>query len=177
MASVGSEFYLLTLLLQTTKGYSPFEAGAAFLPMAAMVTAGNTVAGRAVRRIGPDGVLAGGFAIATAGLLWLALGLAGSSYAADLLPGLLISGLGHGVVYTGMFIIGTRDVPPEHQGTAGALLTTSQYLAGALTVAVLTLALGPSPDDARFRVAFLLTAGAAAAGTLLAAARRREGNR
>jgi hypothetical protein len=72
-----------------------------------------------------------------------------------------------------MFIIGTHDVPPEHQGTAGALLTTSQYLAGALTVAVLTLALGPSPDDARFRVAFLLTTGAAAAGMLLAAARGR----
>ncbi|GLY82509.1 MFS transporter [Actinoallomurus iriomotensis] len=176
MASVGSEFYLLTLLLQTTKGYSPFEAGAAFLPMAAMVTLGNTAAGRAVRRIGADGVLVGGFAIATAGLLWLSLGLSGPSYAADLLPGLLISGFGHGVIYTGMFIIGTHDVSPEHQGTAGALLTTSQYLAGALTVAVLTLALGPSPDDTRFRVAFLLTTTAAAAGTVLAAARRRRGS-
>ncbi|GLY74298.1 MFS transporter [Actinoallomurus iriomotensis] len=176
MASVGSEFYLLTLLLQTTKGYSPFEAGAAFLPMAAMVTLGNTAAGRAVRRIGADGVLVGGFAIATTGLLWLSLGLSGPSYAADLLPGLLISGFGHGVIYTGMFIIGTHDVSPEHQGTAGALLTTSQYLAGALTVAVLTLALGPSPDDTRFRVAFLLTTAAAAAGTVLAAAIRRRGS-
>jgi EmrB/QacA subfamily drug resistance transporter len=175
MASVGSEFYLLTLLLQSLKGYTPFQAGLAFVPLAAMVTMGNAAAGRAVRRIGPAGVLVGGFAIATAGLLWLSLTLHGSSYVADLLPGLLISGFGHGIIYTSMFIIGTRDVPSGRQGTAGALLTTSQYLAGALTVAVLTLALGPSPDHAHFRVAFLLTTAAAAAGLVLAASRRRTG--
>jgi MFS family permease len=175
MASVGSEFYLLTLLLQSLKAYTPFETGLAFVPLAVMVTVGNTAAGRAVRRIGPAGVLVGGFAIATAGLLWLSLTLHGSSYVVDLLPGLVISGFGHGIIYTSMFIIGTHDVPSAHQGTAGALLTTSQYLAGALTVAVLTLALGPSPDNARFRVAFLLTTAAAAAGLGLAASRRRTG--
>ena len=173
MASVGSEFYLLTLLLQSRKGYSPVEAGLAFVPLAVMVTAGNTAAGRTVRRLGPARVLTGGFALAAVGLLWLSLALGGSSYAADLLPGLLLSGFGHGVIYTSMFIIGTHDVPAEHQGTAGALLTTSQYLAGALTVAVLTLALGPSPDDGRFRIAFFITAAAAAAGLVLAAVRRR----
>jgi MFS family permease len=168
MASVGSEFYLLTLLLQSVKGYTPLQAGLAFVPLAVMVTAGNTVAGRAVRRVGPGGVLAGGFAIATAGLLWLSLALHGTSYSADLLPGLIVSGFGHGIIYTSMFIIGTHDVPSAHQGTAGALLTTSQYLSGALTVAVLTLALGPSPDYAGFRAAFLLTTAAAAAGFLVA---------
>ncbi len=173
MASVGSEFYLLTLLLQAMKHYTPFEAGLAFVPLAVMVTAGNTAAGRAVGRFGPATVLAGGFAIATAGLLWLSLALQGGSYAADLLPGLLLSGFGHGIVYTSMFIIGTQDVPSGQQGTAGALLTTSQYLSGAITVAVLTLALGPSPHYTGFRVAFLLTTAAAAAGFVLAAARRR----
>ncbi|HEX4249070.1 MAG TPA: MFS transporter [Pseudonocardia sp.] len=173
MASVGSEFYLLTLLLQAVKGYSPLAAGVAFLPLALLVTAGSTTAGRAVRRFAPATVLAAGFALATVGLLWLALALHGDSYPADLIPGLLISGFGHGLIYTSMFVLGTRDVPAEHQGTAGALLTTSQYLSGALTIAVLTLALGPNPDLTGARTAFLITTAAAALGTLLAATQSR----
>jgi EmrB/QacA subfamily drug resistance transporter len=174
MASVGSEFYLVTLLLQSLKGYSPLRAGLAFFPLALMVTAGSTTAGRAVRRLSPVTVLLGGFTTAVVGLLWLSLTLHGDSYPVDLLPGLVISGFGHGVIYTSMFIIGTSDVPPEHQGTAGALLTTSQYLSGALTLAVLTLALGLTPDDGNFRTAFLITTAAAVFGMVLAASLRRR---
>jgi sugar phosphate permease len=167
MASVGSEFYLVTLLLQAGKGYGPLRAGLAFLPLAALVTAGGATAGRAVRVVPARAVLTGGFAIAAVGLGWLVLTLGGDSYAADLLPGLLISGFGHGVIYTSMFIIGTRDVPAEHQGAAGSLLTTSQYLSGAVTVVVLTLVL----DGHGFRWAFAVTALAALAGVVLALAR------
>jgi len=169
-----SEFYLLTLLLQSAKGYRPLAAGLAFLPLAILVTAGSTTAGRAVRHLGPATVLIGGFGIATAGLLWLSITLDGDSYAVDLLPGLLLSGFGHGAIYTSMFIIGTRDVPSAHQGTAGGLLTTSQYLSGAVTVAVLTIALGAVPDPTRFRTAFLITTAAAGAGLVLTAARHRR---
>lgn len=179
MASVGSEFYLLTLLLQSVKGYTPLQAGAAFLPLALMVTVGSTTAGRAVRRFSPATVLISGFGIATVGLVWLSLSLQGDSYALDLLAGLLLSGFGHGMIYTSMFIIGTHDVPAEHQATAGALLTTSQYLSGALTIAVLTLMLGSSPGNAAFRTAFLVITAAAALGAGLIASRRSrvEGSR
>jgi MFS family permease len=174
MASVGSEFFLLTLLLQVIKAYTPLQAGLAFLPLALMVTAGSTTAGRIVRQLSPATVLAGGFTIAAVGLLLLTFTLSGDSYSTTLLPGLLLSGFGHGAIYTSMFIIGTHDVPSAHQGTAGALLTTSQYLSGALTLAILTLALGPSPDNARFQIAFLITTVAAAAGLGLIAAQRRR---
>jgi MFS family permease len=167
MASVGSEFYLLTLLLQDMRGYHALAAGLAFVPLAVLVTIGNVAADRLVRRFPPASVLAGGFALATAGLLWLSLALSGDSYATHLLPGLLLSGLGHGVIYPSMFIIGTQDVPAAHQGTAGALLTTSQYLSAAITVAILTLVLGPAPDHAAFRAAFLITTAAAATGFAL----------
>jgi MFS family permease len=173
MASVGSEFYLLTLLLQSMKAYTPLEAGIAFLPLALMVTVGSTTAGRAVRRFDPATVLATGFALAILGLLWISLTLHEDSYVVALLPGLVLSGFGHGAIYTSMFIIGTHDVPAANQGTAGALLTTSQYLAGAVTVAVLTLALGTSPDYGSFRTAFLLTTAAAAGGLGVALFRRR----
>jgi MFS family permease len=171
MASVGSEFYVLTLLLQSQKGYTPLQAGLAFLPLAVLVTAGNAAADRTVRRFGPSLVLLAGFMIATLGLLWLAVTLNGTSYAGSLLPGLLLSGFGHGVIYTCMFIIGTHDVEAAQQGTAGALLTTSQYLAGALTIAVLTLVLTDTPGPAEFRCAFLLTAAAALGGAAVAVLR------
>jgi MFS family permease len=163
MAGVGSEFYLVTLLLQDNRGYGPLRAGLAFLPLAAMVTAGNSAAGRAVRRWSAPVVLAAGFLLAALGLAGLVVAQAQPGYAV-LLPGLLLSGFGHGVIYTAMFIIGTRDVPAGHQGVAGSLLTTSQYVSGAVTVAVLTLVL----DRAGFAAAFGVTAGAALAGAVLA---------
>lgn len=166
MASVGSEFYVLTLLLQTAKHYSPLRAGLAFLPLAAMVTVGSTATGRAVRRISPATALTTGFLIALAGLIWLSVTVGGNAYVADLLPGLLLSGFGHGVIYTATFIIGSRDVPAVHHGTAGALLTTAQYLSGALTLAGLTLILGPSRSYPGFTTAFVLLAAAAGAGVL-----------
>lgn len=174
MASVGSEFYLVTLLLQSAKDYTPLQAGLAFVPLAVMVTCGNMAAGRTLRKLAAPTVLIGGFAIAAVGLVWLSLTLHGDSYLVDLLPGLVISGFGHGAIYTSMFAIGTQHVPSEHQGTAGALLTTSQYLSGAITVAILTIVIGPSPDNDSFRTAFLITAWAAVAGSALAAAQHRR---
>ena len=142
-----------------------------------MITAGSLAAGRAGRKLTAATVLACGFTLAAIGLAWLALTLPGGSYPRDVLPGLVISGFGHGMIYTSMFILGTRDVPPEHQGSAGALLATSQYLAGAVTVAVLTLALGAERSTGGFRVAFLITAATAAAGVALASASGRAGSR
>jgi MFS family permease len=170
MASAGSEFYLVTLLLQERQGYPPLRAGLAFLPLALMVTAGSMTAGRASRRLTAAAVLACGFTLAAIGLGWLALALPGGSYLLDLLPGLVISGFGHGLIYTSMFILGTRDVPAGHQGSAGALLTTSQYLSGAVMVAVLTLVLGAGRGTGSFQAAFLLTAVTAGAGLIVAVA-------
>lgn len=170
MASVGSEFYLVTLLLQAARDYPALRAGVAFLPLAVTVTLGSMAAGRAMRQVDPTAVLVAGFTIAAFGLGWLALAAGGRSYLAHLLPGLVISGLGHGIIYPSMFVLGTRQVPAEHQGTAGALLTTSQYLSAAVTVAVLTIVLGRSPDNGGFPIAFLLTAAAAVAGAGLTAA-------
>jgi MFS family permease len=172
MASVGSEFYVLTLLLQTVKHYSPLRAGLAFLPLAIMVTAGSTATGRAVRKVTPPAALTAGFLIALAGLAWLSVTLRGNAYLADMLPGLLLSGFGHGVIYTATFIIGSRDVPAAHQGTAGALLTTAQYLSGAFTLAVLTLMLGQMQGYPGFTSAFVLLAAAAGAGALLGIGRK-----
>ncbi|HEY8373456.1 MAG TPA: MFS transporter [Pseudonocardiaceae bacterium] len=168
MASVGNEFFVVTLLLQQDRGYSPLQAGLAFLPLALAITAGNTVAGRLAGPLGVRKTLTLAFAIDALGLLLLALQIHGDGYLVHLLPGLLISGLGHGMTFTSMFIAGTADIDDHNQGVGSALMTTAQYISGALGVAVLVLVLGPNPDDQRFFWAFITTAAAAAAGVLLA---------
>ncbi|WP_433077420.1 MFS transporter [Dactylosporangium sp. CA-052675] len=163
MASVGSEFYVVTLMLQDRDGFAPLEAGLAFLPLAALVTVGSSLTARLVRRFGAARTLGGGFAVAAASLAWLALA-AGAGYPGGVLPGLLVSGAAHGVVYTAMFVLGARDVPAERQSSAGATMTTAQYLAGAVAVALLTLPL----RTGAYAIAFWLTAAAAVAGALVA---------
>jgi predicted MFS family arabinose efflux permease len=167
MASVGNEFFVVTLLLQQDRGYGPLAAGLAFLPLAIMITVGNALAGRMVGPLGVRRTLTLAFAIDAVGLLLLALQINGDGYVLNLLPGLLISGLGHGITYTSMFIAGTQDLRDDEQGIGGALMTTSQYLAGALGVAVLVLVLGTTPGKAEFGWAFATTATAAALGAVL----------
>lgn len=168
MASVGNEFFVVTLLLQQDRGYGPLAAGLAFLPLAVMITVGNAVAGRIVGPLGVRRTLTLAFVIDAVGLLLLALQINGDGYVLNLLPGLLISGLGHGITYTSMFIAGTQDLHDDDQGIGGALMTTSQYLAGALGIAVLVLVLGAAPGKAEFGWAFVATAVAAALGGVLA---------
>jgi len=174
MASVGSAYYLLTLLLQDQWGYTALRAGLAFLPLAVLVTLGSACAPTLIRRLGPVPVLAVGFGCAAAGLGWIAVTLNSQSYPI-LLAGLLVSGLGNGMVFTAMFDLGTRDVPAAQHGTAGGILVTAQYLASTLALTLAALLLGPIPTPTTFQHAFLACTAAAAAGAglLLTPHRRR----
>lgn len=168
MASVGNQFFVVTLQLQQLLHYGPIAAGLAFLPMAAAITVANSVAGKVVGKIGVRSSLALAFAINVVGLLLLAFQTHGESYVWNLLPGLLITGFGHGLTYVSMFIAGTHDIEDRNQGVGSAMMTTSQYMSGALGIAVLTLVLGPGPNEGAFTWAFVTTAIAAALGVLLA---------
>ncbi|WP_329107634.1 MFS transporter [Micromonospora sp. NBC_01699] len=167
MASVGNQFFVLTLLLQQLRGYGPIAAGMAFLPMAVAIAVANSVAARIVAALGVRLALTLAFVGNAAGLLLLAIQVQGDNYVLHLLPGLLITGFAHGVTYVSMFIAGTADVEDRNQGVGSALMTTAQYMAGALGIAVLVLVLGTDPDAGSFGAAFVATALAAAAGAVL----------
>jgi hypothetical protein len=107
------------------------------------------------------------FLVDAAGLLLLAFQTTGTGYVSHLLPGLLITGFGHGVTYVAMFIAGTADVDDRNQGVGGAMMTTAQYMSGALGVAVLVLVLGPRPDQGSFGWAFATTAAVAVVGAVV----------
>jgi MFS family permease len=169
MTSAGSEFYLITLLMQSARGYSALAAGLGFVPLAAAITGGNALAGRAMRTTPATTVLWMSFLVLALGLVLLVIPSGNGSYSTDLLPGLVVSGLGHGGTYTAMFVVGTRDVGAGEQGAAGGLLTTSQYLAGSVAVAVFTLVLGRTPGGADFDWAFSCAAVAALLGAAVCA--------
>jgi EmrB/QacA subfamily drug resistance transporter len=168
MASVGNQFFVVTLLLQQIRDYDPIAAGLAFLPMAVAIAAANGIAGKIIGVLGVRAALTLAFTVDALGLFLLAFQAHGDSYLVSMLPGLLITGVSHGVTYISMFDAGTRDVADENQGVATAMMTTAQYMAGALGVAVLVLVLGTDPDEGRFALAFVTTGIAATLGAALA---------
>lgn len=170
MASVGAEFYVITLVLQNRYGYSPLRAGLGFLPLALCIVAGNMLAGRFITRVGSVRLLAVAFVLDAAGLALLAASADGTGYATRMLPGIVVSGIGHGLTYTSMFVTGTGGLRDEDQGTAGAVLTTSQYMSAAASLAILVLVMGSPSAAGTYRDAFATTAAFAAAGAVLAAA-------
>lgn len=168
MSSVGTEFFIVTLFLQDQRGFSPLTAGIAFLPLAALVTVGNIWAGRLLNTWTAPRVLLLGFGISAAGLLLLASMLNIESFWIGLLPGFLISGLGHGMVFTSVFVLGNTGVPGELSGAAGAVLTSAQYVSNGVGIAILTILVTHIAGTAGFAWAFSFNTAVALAGIVLA---------
>jgi MFS family permease len=161
-------------------GYSPLQTGVALVPITLVVVAVAAVIPKALPRVGVR------TALIIAGLL-LAGGMAlqarlpvDGSYAADVLPAILLTAAGLGSGFVSSTIAATSGVPERQQGLASGLLNTSQQVGGAVGLAVLaTLAASRTEDLLRggdapvaaltggFSFGF---AGAAALGVLAAAA-------
>ncbi|WP_105566170.1 MFS transporter [Microbacterium halophytorum] len=168
MSSVGTEFFVITLFLQDQRDLSPLAAGIAFLPLAVLVTAGNLWAGRLLKSWSAPRVLLLGFGMSAVGLLMLATMLGVESFWAGMFPGLLVSGLGHGMVFTSVFVLGNTGVPAELSGAAGAVLTSAQYVSNAVGIAILTIIVTRIAGTPGFAWAFGFNAAVALAGAVLA---------
>ena len=171
--------FILTLYMQQVLAYSPLETGLAWLAMSLTALVSSMVASVLVTRIGPRVPLAGGLVVAGAGLLLLAQVPADGAYAANLLPGLLVTGLGLGSSFVALSIGALEGVPDRDAGLASGLVNTTQQVGGALGVAVLsTLAISRSDDliatgtavpvalTEGFQIALYASAGFALAGAL-----------
>jgi EmrB/QacA subfamily drug resistance transporter len=131
-------FLFLTYYLQATLAYSPVETGLAFLPMVGtlMVTA-QLSTNLLVPRIGPKVVVPVGLLLAAIGMSWLTrLGLH-STYAAHVLPPLLVLGLGLGLSLPAAISQSTFGVRMSDQGVASATMNTTQQIGGAISTALL----------------------------------------
>jgi EmrB/QacA subfamily drug resistance transporter len=130
-------FLLSSLYLQNVLGTGALETGLAFLPMAVATAAGAHIGSNIVRRAGVRLPLAGAFALAAGGLLLLSGVDAGGSYVADLLPGMLIAGVGLGVALVGVAVAVLTGAPDDETGMLSGLNTTGHEIGGSLGVAVL----------------------------------------
>jgi EmrB/QacA subfamily drug resistance transporter len=131
-------FFFATLYVQQLRGYSPIKAGLAFLPFTFGIIIGATLAQQFIKRIGVRAVTLTGLVIATGGmLLYTQLSLSGG-YWGELFPAVMITSTGMGLVFVPVTLLATTNVPHEDAGLASGLFNTSQQIAGALGLAVLS---------------------------------------
>lgn len=131
-------FLFLTYYLQIVKGYSPVKTGFAFLPMIAGMMVGSTQIGtRLMTRVAPRLLMGPGFLVAAVGMLFLTQLEIGSSYAAVILPGMVLLGLGMGTAFMPAMSLATYGIEPRDSGVASAMVNTSQQVGGAIGTALL----------------------------------------
>jgi EmrB/QacA subfamily drug resistance transporter len=132
-------FLFLTYYLQQTLGFSPIKTGLAFLPMSAaiMVTA-TTATTKLVPRFGPRRLVSLGMALAAVAMAILAQLAVDSSYAAHVLPALLVMGVGLGLIFAPAMSTATLGVAASDAGVASAMVNTSQQVGGSIGTAVLS---------------------------------------
>ncbi len=131
-------FFLSALYLQLVLGYSPLEVGLAFLP-------GNLIMGamsiglsaKLVMRFGIRLPLGVGLSLAGLGLLLFARAPVDGSFVVDVLPPMILLGLGAGMAFNPVLLAAMSDVEPTEAGLASGVVNTSFMMGGALGLAVL----------------------------------------
>jgi EmrB/QacA subfamily drug resistance transporter len=155
-------FFFLTQYFQTAGGFTPLEAGAAFLPMTLLVFTMVQVVPRLAPRVGNTPLLAGGLLVALAGMTWLTQIGESTPYFPQIAVPLLLMGAGMGTALTPLTSAGIAGVSPGDAGAASGLVNASHQLGGALGISVLvtvfTAAGGTdSPHDVANGVAGVIT--------------------
>jgi len=146
--------------MEQVLGYSPLQIGLAFLP-------GNVIMGvlsigisaRLVMRYGFRAPLATGLGLAGVGLLLFARAPVDGTYVVDVLPSMILLGLGAGMAFNPVLLAAMSDVEPQDSGLASGIVNTSFMMGGALGLAVLA-------SVAASRTSDLLASGESNAGAL-----------
>ena len=137
-AGLFAMFFFNTLYVQRVLGFSPLEAGFAFVPFTAGIITGAGLSQKLVPALGAREVPLIGSAIGSVGLLTFLRLATDSSYVTDLLPGILLTSVGMGLVFVPITLIATSGVPYDDAGLASGLFNTAQQIGGALGLALLT---------------------------------------
>jgi EmrB/QacA subfamily drug resistance transporter len=133
-----SMFFFITLYMQNVLGFSPVEAGAAYVPVTIGVGMSTSVATKLLPRIGSRAIIIAGALVGAVGVFWLAQIPVHGSYVADVLPGLIVMAIGLGAIFVGVQTAANAGVPADKAGLAAALGTASAQLGSALGLAIFT---------------------------------------
>lgn len=141
-------FLFLTFYLQQTLGMSPMTTGLAFLPMTAsiMITAAVSTT-RIVPRVGPRPLVPTGMLLAAGAMVYLTRLGVDSSYATDVLPALMVMGVGVGAIFAPSMAGATLGVRPEDSGVASATVSTMQQVGGSIGTALLSTIVNTAATD------------------------------
>ncbi len=131
-------FFLSALYMQLVLGYTPWQVGLGFLPANLVMAALSLgLSARIVMRFGIRGPMAAGLLMAAVGLALFARAPVGGSFVVDVLPGMLLLGLGGGIAFNPLLLAAMNDVGPEDAGLASGMVNTAFMMGGALGLAVL----------------------------------------
>lgn len=141
-AAMFGMFFYIVLFVQNVLGYTPIEAGLAFLPVTLVIAMGAGLSQRFLPVLGPKPFMAVGSTLALAGLFWQSLISSDSSYAGGVLGPMLLFGFGMGLNFVTLTITAVSGVAPHEAGAASGLLNTTQQVGGALGLSILTTVFG-----------------------------------
>ncbi|MGW0313598.1 MFS transporter [Streptomyces flavidovirens] len=175
-AAFSGFFFLTALQLQVVVGYSALQAGTALLPTTVLMLFLSSKSGELAQRIGPRIPLTVGPLLCAGGtLLMLRVG-EGSSYAADVLPAMVVMGAGMVTLVAPLTATVLASVATARAGLASGINNAAARAAGLVAVAALPLLAGMGPEAYRsaaefgetFRRAMPLCAGALVVGAVIA---------
>ncbi|PFH10366.1 EmrB/QacA subfamily drug resistance transporter [Collimonas sp. PA-H2] len=159
-AAMFAWFFISALYLQRVLGYRPLQVGLAFLPANLIMAVFSLgLSAKLVMHFGIRLPLATGLLVAAVGLALFARAPVDGSFLLDVLPGMLLLGLGAGVAFNPMLLAAMSEVATSESGLASGVVNTSFMMGGALGLALLA-----SLADARSDG--LLKAGVAAQAAL-----------
>jgi hypothetical protein len=129
--------------MQNGLGTGPLLTGLGFLPLAVALAAGVHAGQHVLQHAGLRLPMAAGFATAAGGMLMLSGASARGTYLGDVLPGMLVTGLGLGVVLVSVSVSVMTGAAEEESGMLSGLNTTGHEIGGTIGIAVLaTIAAG-----------------------------------
>jgi EmrB/QacA subfamily drug resistance transporter len=147
-------FFFVSLYMQNILGFSAVETGAAFLPMTVLIILVAPIAGKTSDRIGSRWLMTTGMVLVGLQLLYLSrLGVDENFW--DLLPGLLVGGVGMALVMTPSAAAAVRSVPVDQAGVGSAVLNAFRQVGGSLGIAVMGAIIAAEVGDRRSPEAFV----------------------
>ncbi|MDX8490043.1 MFS transporter [Mesorhizobium sp. VK22B] len=137
MGTFGALPYFLTVLLQTVHGFTALQTGLAFLVPSIAIATGTQLGERLATRFSTRSTLVAGMIIGAAGTVLMVFGASAESSFAAIVPGLIISGIGQGIVWTAMWIAAASGVAHDEQGVASGMACTTLNIGNAIGMAAL----------------------------------------
>ena len=169
-------FFFVSLYMQNILGFSAVQAGAAFLPMTVLIILVAPIAGKLSDRIGSRWLMTGGMTLLGIQLLYYStLGTTANFW--DLLPALLIGGVGMSLTMTPSAAAIIGSVPTDKAGVGSAVMNSMRQVGGSIGVALIGAIIAAKVGDQRspeafvdgFSTALLVASGFAFVGAIVAA--------